>query len=239
LYSQHGEHLIVDKILSYIPDKDMWCCEFGAWDGKHLSNTYYFIENKNYSAVLIEGDIKKFKILTDNFKNNTSIIPINKMVGFNEDNTLDIILKSTLIPNNFDLLSIDIDGDDYKVWETLENYRPKIIIVEYNVSIPDEVEYIQNIGNFIGSSIKSFIKLSKIKNYKLISVTDTNLIFVDNKYKNNLKNCEKFSIETNKKYKSYIFQGYNGSLYLKGNKKQIWGKGKNFTSDILSRIKII
>jgi hypothetical protein len=53
--SQCGEDGIIERILSIMTDKDGWCVEFGAWDGKHLSNTYNLIHNKGYSAVLIES----------------------------------------------------------------------------------------------------------------------------------------------------------------------------------------
>ena len=42
-------------------------CEFGAWDGKYLSNTYYLIKNKGYKAILIEGDENKVNDLKKNF----------------------------------------------------------------------------------------------------------------------------------------------------------------------------
>lgn len=76
IYSQNGEDGIIDQILKMIPEnkKTNWCVEFGAWDGKHLSNTYNLIHNKNYSAVLIEGDQKKHKELVKNFESNQKVL---------------------------------------------------------------------------------------------------------------------------------------------------------------------
>ena len=45
-----------------------WVCEFGSWDGKHLSNTFNLIENKNFNAVFIEGDKNKYKDLLKTVK---------------------------------------------------------------------------------------------------------------------------------------------------------------------------
>ena len=43
-YSQSGEDGIINEILKRLDlysRKNKWCCEFGAWDGKQSSNTYY------------------------------------------------------------------------------------------------------------------------------------------------------------------------------------------------------
>ena len=45
-FSQSGEDGVLEYILSKLPKRDNWCVEFGAWDGMHLSNTYYFIKEK-------------------------------------------------------------------------------------------------------------------------------------------------------------------------------------------------
>ena len=60
VYSQTGEDGIIEKILETLPENDEWCVEFGAWDGQYLTNTRYLIEEKEYSAILIEADKKKF-----------------------------------------------------------------------------------------------------------------------------------------------------------------------------------
>jgi len=49
-YSQTGEDGIIEKILEHIPQKDRWCVEFGAWDGRLFSNTCNLIESKDYSS---------------------------------------------------------------------------------------------------------------------------------------------------------------------------------------------
>ena len=59
--SQNGEDGIIEEIFKRIKNiSDYHCCEFGAWDGKYLSNTYNLIKNHNYNALLIEGDKKRF-----------------------------------------------------------------------------------------------------------------------------------------------------------------------------------
>ena len=67
IYSQNGEDGILIHLLKKIKilknDKDLWCCEFGAWDGIHGSNTFNLVKNYNFNAVYIEGDKDKFKDL--------------------------------------------------------------------------------------------------------------------------------------------------------------------------------
>ena len=69
-YSQDGEDGIVEEVLNRLEkhiELDKWCSEFGAWDGVHLSNTCFFIKEKNYKAILIEGNKDRIKDLKKNF----------------------------------------------------------------------------------------------------------------------------------------------------------------------------
>ena len=68
IYSQNGEDGIIEYLLDKIEDKDYWCCEFGAWDGQHLSNTFNLVSNRNYNAVYIEGDESKYQDLLNTLK---------------------------------------------------------------------------------------------------------------------------------------------------------------------------
>ena len=81
-YSQWGEDGILEEILkrlSITDYSDIWVVEFGAWDGKHLSNTFNLIE-KGASAVLIEGDKNRFDDLLKTKNEFQNIIPINSFV---------------------------------------------------------------------------------------------------------------------------------------------------------------
>ena len=122
------------------------------------------IKNRKYKALLIEAEKKYYKKLCKNFASD-EIVKINKFVNFEGNNSLEKILQLTKIPKNFDLLSIDIDGCDYFIFKNLELYRPKILCIEFNHLIPNEVEFIQKKNFKIkqGSSAKSIIKLAKKK----------------------------------------------------------------------------
>jgi len=217
--SQFGEDGIIKEILNRIKIKnlDKYCVEFGARDGISDSNTYNLIKNHNYKAVLIEGDKKYFKKLCKNFVSD-EIIKLNKFVDFYGENSLDKILGNTKIPISFDFLSIDIDGCDYFIFESLKLYRPKIICIEFNHLIPNEVEFVQpkNFNIKQGASALSLINLAKSKNYLLVGCTLANLFFIDKTYKNSvLGDSEIFldKIRNDEKIKNIIFPGYDGSLH--------------------------
>ena len=142
MYSQGGEDGVIDKIFDIIDNTNNWCVEFGAADGQWLSNTKNLIKNKRYSAVLLEGDINKYRDIKKYYLSNHDVIIINKYINIT-NNSIDTLLSTTPIPTDFDFLSIDIDGNDYHIWESLKNYKPKVICIEFNPTIPNEVYFIQ------------------------------------------------------------------------------------------------
>ena len=232
IYSQFGEDGIINEILNRIGENniDKWCVEFGARDGISDSNTYNLIKNNNYKAVLIEGDKKYYKKLCKNFISD-EIIKLNKFVDFEGNNSLEKILQSTKVPKNFDLLSIDIDGCDYFIFKSLEIYRPKILCIEFNHLIPNEVEFIQKKDFKIkqGSSAKSIIELAKKKNYCLVGCTLSNLLFIENNLKSSVIQNDKIQIEDirdDKEIKNLIFCGYDGTLHTTQPLELSWHKLK-------------
>lgn len=183
-YSQSGEDGVLLWALSKLPNKNGWCCEFGAWDGIHLSNTYVFAKHGDYRVVMIEGDEEKFKDLQKNYVNLNGVL-INAMVGYGEEDSLDHILSQTNIPINFDLLSIDIDGNDYFVWKAMKKYIPSIVIIEINIADKPDVERINNpdapfVLGITGTSAKSMSQLAKEKGYSILAHVGCNMIYVRN-----------------------------------------------------------
>lgn len=214
-YSQFGEDGIVEKLLESIPNKDNWCVEFGAWDGIHLSNTFNLIKNKAYRPVLIEADKKKFRELEKNLTGYDAVL-VNEFVTFDGDNTLDNILGRTAIPQDFDFLSIDIDGNDYWILDSLVTYRPKLICIEYNPSIPNDIEYVQSRDFSVkkGSSALSFCRLAQQKSYELIATTRCNLMFVDKRLFHlfQVNDNSLASMRNDSDSRIYAFVGYDGTI---------------------------
>lgn len=226
IFSQHGEDGIIEKIFDVLNISQGWCVEFGAWDGKKYSNTYHLLSECSWSGVLIEGDKNRYLDLKHNFASNDDVYCINQYVGFDPHDCLDTILKKLPIPTDFELLSIDIDGNDYHVWESVRAYRPKVVIIEHNQTIPNHVEFVQPRDRKINqsSSLCSIVKLAKEKGYELVSTTLTNGIFVrEDLYplfeinNNQLDNLRKDTENI-----SYLFQLLDGTIVLSGNKKLLW-----------------
>ena len=182
IYSQNGEDGIIEELLNRLNITNGWVCEFGAWDGIFLSNTFNLVKNKNFEGVFIEGDKIKYNDLLNTVKEYPKIIPINAFVDYNikSDYTLDKILQKTNIPINFDILSIDVDSYDYQIWESLEIYKPKIIIIEINSSIKPDIEnHIHTEGIYQGTSFLQMYNLGIKKGYKFILHTG-NMFFIRN-----------------------------------------------------------
>ncbi len=226
VHSQTGEDGVIEKIREIVKATDQWCVEFGAWDGQHLSNTFNLVQNCGYSAVLIEGSRERFGDLTRRFSSNPKIYPLNAFVGFTSGDGLDSLLSKTPIPKSFDFLSIDIDGNDYHVWKAVAIYTPKVVCIEYNPSIPTQVEFVQEADPTLnqGSSLLSLVALGKVKGYELVAVTLLNAIFVKAEY------FPLFGISDNSPAKlredqtliTHLFCGYDGTIFIKGNGRMLW-----------------
>jgi hypothetical protein len=201
-FSQNGEDGIIEKLIEELNlGQNLFVCEFGAWDGFYLSNTFHLVIKYNATALMIEGDDEKYKELLKTSKKNTNIIPINKFVVPNGDNSLDKILEQNNFPIDFDVLSIDIDGNDLEIWESLTIYKPKIVIIEINSNLTPDINQIHNpkLG-LKGNSFKSTLEVSKKKGYFPIAHTG-NLILLKKELlekikfdENLLKNPEKIFI---------------------------------------------
>ena len=114
--SQCGEDGIIAHLANIIGLPNHHCVEFGAWDGKHYSNCYNLIINNSWNGVLIEANNEKYAELVRTYRGYTNAITVNNFVDFEGPNSLDNILIGCQVPRDFGLLSIDIDGNDFYIW---------------------------------------------------------------------------------------------------------------------------
>lgn len=224
-FSQFGEDGIIEKVLDVLSGRDNWCVEFGAWDGIHLSNTYNLIKNRGFKSVLIEADSKKFIELQRNLSKYEAVL-INRFVTFEGPSTLDNLLAQTKIPSNFDFLSVDIDGNDYHVFSSIERYRPKLVCIEFNPTMPNDVEYVQPRDFRVkkGASPLSMVKLAKSKDYGLVACTSCNLFFVDQAQCRGaaIEIRELAEIRDDADCRVFAFVGYDGGVCLSQGLKFPW-----------------
>lgn len=181
-YSQNGEDGVLAEIVKRLrldAAEPNWCVEFGAWDGKHLSNTFALVE-RGWKAVYIEGDKDRYRELLKTAKEFPNVVPVNAYVARNsiDGTSLDNLLKKTGIPVDFDLLSIDIDSYDCDVWESLQDYVPKIVVIEINSSVPPGVIW-RHSPKTPGNTFTATRNVGVHKGYTPVCHTG-NLIFVRN-----------------------------------------------------------
>jgi len=180
LYSQNGEDGVVAELLKRLGITNGWFCEFGAWDGRYGSNCYALLLRKKWSGVMIEGVPARFKLLqrlATKFDGRLHAVETFVSHDDGSSETLDRVLARTPIPGDFELLNIDIDGYDYQVWSSLQRYRPTIVIIEINSSIPPGPECVHGERGQQGTTFSAMLKLGAGKGYRLVAHTG-NMIFV-------------------------------------------------------------
>lgn len=237
--SQNGEDGIIAKLFELLPrDCQQLCCvDVGAWDGKHLSNTYSLLhrEEEEWSAVLIEADTERCQELNALYADNPRIMGVNETVSVEKESShrLENILNrfSHILVDNINFLSIDIDGNDYWVlYDLLKNssYRPMIICIEFNPTMPNGLIYIPPRNDSVrhGCSLAALVELGLEHGYTLVETTLFNAFFVpDSLYQKNLRELvPDNSIEAlHELYMSTsLYQLYDGTLKLHGCKKLLW-----------------
>jgi hypothetical protein len=183
VYSQNGEDGIIEIIFDKIGTTNKYFVEFGVEDGREC-NTKNLRENFGWKGLMMDG----------NGYNN----PLIKKEFITAEN-INHLFKKYNVPINFDLLSIDIDFNDYYVWRAIKKYNPRVVLIEYNSSIPYNLSKVVKYEplrmwdgtNYFGASIKTLYLLGKSKGYALIACDSngSNAFFIKKELiKNNFLN---------------------------------------------------
>lgn len=202
--TQFGEAGIIHEIFKRLKVKKGVCIEFGAGDGKEISNTYSLWNDQGWHGLLIEPDTDKYDQLVQlidrlNKTETVTTLPLyvhntqqeiqGKIIARPLDDIIDEYIPVEA-EKGVDLVSIDIDGNDYHVWDSLKKYIPSCIIIEYNSEFPPHMNFINPIGECmgLGSSIRSLNSLGIQKGYKCVAATKGNIFFVKDELINKLGN---------------------------------------------------
>ena len=240
--SQNGEDGIIAKIFEVLPSPShpRVCVDVGAWNGHHLSNTYSLLvpsddeSQQRWEGVLIEANKERFEELRALHEplGNTCI---NAIVSSDQgsNNSLVSILKQKAkhLPMDFDFLSIDVDGSDYwllhDVWK-VGGYRPKVVCIEANPTMPNDLIYIPARSDTIrhGASLAALVELAESHGYLLIETTIYNAFFVQkdlyDKYFRELVSDTSIEALHEITMGTSLYQLYDGTLKLWGCKKLLW-----------------
>ncbi len=216
VYSQFGEDGIIAEIFKVIERKSGVCVEVGAWDGMYLSNTKN-LWTHGWKGILIEGDKEKYEKLVENVKL-YDCLALHYYVGRDpQRDSLDYILHANGVTDNIDFLSIDVDGNDYYIFESLEETKPRVVICEINPTIPYYLDIYADYDNYFGCSIAALNRVARTKGYVLVACTKVNCLYVREEEYHLLEKYETGLHEiVNKDGLNYIITNYAGDYAVIG-----------------------
>jgi len=177
VFSQFGD----DGILQYLvhqtqPDQHTFI-EFGVGDYSE-SNTRFLLINDNWRGLIIDGSQKAMNALkNDDVYWRHDLTAIGAFITSENINQL-------FLENGFGgdvgILSIDIDGNDYWIWDAIDSVNPVLVIAEYNsvfgsdfaITIPYDLQFFRTKAHYSnlywGCSLKSLCLLAEKKGYAFV-----------------------------------------------------------------------
>lgn len=189
VYSQAGEDGVIERIFEIIEPTEKYAVEFGAADGIGLSNVRHLVLDKGWRSFQIEGDPGKAARLKENYRDVPGTTTLQAWVW---PGNVEILFEEAGVPRDFDFLVIDIDSNDYYVWRAIQNFRPKVVMIEANSRFPPPDKMVIEFhpmnywdgSAYAGASLQSLADLGKRKGYELIyhMSNGVNAFFVDAKY---------------------------------------------------------
>jgi ribosomal protein L37E/predicted O-methyltransferase YrrM len=170
VFSQNGEDGIIAELFARIPHERFFV-EIGVEDGSEC-NTALLARQYGWSGVMIESDPVMFSRL----ERNCASLPVTCVRSLVDRENIADTLVGAGVPKSFDFLSIDIDGNDYYVWEALSAYSPKVVAIEYNGSfgpvrsqtIAYNPQHVWAGNKYYGASLTALAKLGDRLGYALV-----------------------------------------------------------------------
>jgi hypothetical protein len=195
VFSQFGEDGILDWIIerSQIPDHLHSFIEFGV-ELYEEANTRFLLENRNWRGLIIDGNSHLETKLRESDLAWRHVLKAKSAFVTREN--INQIFTDCQFSGEIGLLSIDIDGNDYWVWEAIESVNPIVTICEYNavlgdlypIVIPYDPTFNRSMPNYhnlyCGASIAALQSLAKRKGYTFLGTNSAgnNAFFIRNDY---------------------------------------------------------
>lgn len=170
VFSHNGEDGVTLEILNRIGVQHEYFVEFGGEFGREC-NTRILSEALGWHGLMMERDNADFARLERSIAGREHKIQLMHTEVTPENFTG--LLHEASVPQDFDVLSIDVDGPDYYIWRGLEEFTPRMVIIEYNGSLPQTplAQRRDDPGwqgtSFFGASIEAMIELGSKKGYSL------------------------------------------------------------------------
>ncbi|WP_018477440.1 hypothetical protein [Pontibacter roseus] len=177
VFSQWGEDGIIQYIIHNIDIPNKVFVEFGV-ENYEEANTRFLLVNDNWSGLVIDGSEKHI-----NFIKNDPIYAKNDLLAshsFITKDNINQIIQQNIGSGDIGLLSVDIDGNDYWVWQAIDVINPRIVICEYNsilggdkrVTVPYKPGFYRTSEHhsnlYFGASLGAFCSLAEDKGYDFI-----------------------------------------------------------------------
>ena len=177
VFSQWGEDGIIQYLIGVVPVARTVFIEFGVQDYTE-SNTRFLLANNNWSGLIMDGNAAHVEAIKRDpiyWRHN-----LKAELAFIDRDNINALIAAAGIDGDTGLLSIDIDGNDYWVWEALTQVSPRILILEYNavfgpdalVSVPYNPAFDRTVAHYSnlywGASLAALTRLSQKKGYALV-----------------------------------------------------------------------
>jgi hypothetical protein len=186
VYSQHDEDGIIQEIFRRVGTTSRTFVEFGVETGAECNTTKLLIEG--WRGLWIEASApscQRIASLFDGFLKDKRLTLHQSMVTAENINEL---IRSGGFSGEIDLLSIDIDFNDYWVWKAIEVANPRVVTIEYNaglrppmsVTVPYQPNRSSDGTNFFGASLEALVRLGRTKGYRIVgcNISGSNAFFV-------------------------------------------------------------
>ena len=186
VYSQHDEDGIIQEIFRRIGTPARTFVEFGVETGVECNTAKLLIEG--WRGLWIEASPQSCKGIASIFgaflKDRRLALQQSLVTAEN----INGLLENGGFTGEIDLLSVDIDFNDYWVWKAIEIVTPRVVVIEYNaglrpplsVTVPYQPNRAGDGSNFFGASLEAFVRLGRTKGYRLVgcNISGSNAFFV-------------------------------------------------------------
>jgi hypothetical protein len=173
VYSQHGEDGIIAEIFRRIGEGGKYAVEFGIEDGSECCTRLLF-ETRGWAGLLIDGSPDHAAAARRLYAGQ----PVRVLERFLRVEDILATFAEAGVPPAPDLLVIDVDGNDYWLWERiLQAHRPRVVVIEYNGRWVPPREWIMpydpahrwDLSLAFGASLESLAKLGSRHGYQLVA----------------------------------------------------------------------
>lgn len=186
VYSQNDEDGIIQEIFKRIGTTNRYFVEFGCENG--LETNTLFLLLQGWKGLWIEGSSKRMSAIKEKFHTKLDTGDLKVLNAFVGPENFDQLLIEHHVPKEVDLLSIDVDGNDYHIFAALKAISPRVVVIEYNAKMHVPLKWVMKYNpnhqwdgsDYFGASLKSFEQLFDSKGYSLVgcNITGINAFFV-------------------------------------------------------------